>query len=229
MKKLLVFLTVSLSVTFAHGQLNPVKNLHGTRSYQYLNDDCPSYNCFQISWLPPDFSLADTLLGYNMYQNGTFYSFFDKTITGFGCPGWPVSGCSFTTPNWVAFLPPYDAHPFYVTVKAVYNKDSVLSIATDSIYFGGVIIGIKELKSKEYISISPNPFSVLTVVKTDNPLINATLTIDNCFGQTVKQIKNISGQSIILYRENLPDGLYFLYLTQENKTFTAEKLVIADN
>ena len=229
MKKLLLFLTVSFSLTVAHGQLNPVKDLNSTGSYEYHNYNCPNFNCFGITWLSPDSSLADTLIGYNMYQNGTFYSFFDKSTTGFGCPGWPEPGCSLTTPNWYSFLPPYDAHPFYVTVKAVYNKDSALSIATDSIYFGGIAIGIKELKLKEYLSISPNPFSTQTVVRTDIHLKNATLTIDNCFGQTVKQIKNISGQSIILYRENLPNGLYFLYLSQENKTFVAEKLVIADN
>jgi hypothetical protein len=48
------------------------------------------------------------------------------------------------------------------------------------------------------------------------------------YGQTVKQIKNISGETITLYRDNLPIGLYFIQLTQDNKTYT-DKLVIADN
>ena len=126
-------------------------------------------------------------------------------------------------------MPPYNAHPFWVTVKAVYNKDSSKSIATDSIYFGGIMTGINGHNSKEYFSISPNPFSMQTVLQTDNLLKSAIITIFNCFGQTVKQIKNISGQTITVQRDNLQSGLYFLRLTQDNKTIATDKLIIIDN
>jgi len=76
---------------------------------------------------------------------------------------------------------------------------------------------------------SPNPFSIQTTLQTDNPLHNATLTVDNCFGQTVAQIKNINGQTItLLHRDNLPGGLYFIRLTEENKIIAIDKLVITD-
>jgi len=50
----------------------------------------------------------------------------------------------------------------------------------------------------------------------------------NSYGQTVKQIKNISGQTFTLHRDNLQSGLYFLQLTQVNKIIATEKLVITD-
>lgn len=78
------------------------------------------------------------------------------------------------------------------------------------------------------LSIYPNPFSTQTVLQTDILFHNGTLTVYNCFGQTVKQIKNISGQTITLQRDNLPSGLYFIRLTQDNKTITADKLIITD-
>jgi len=78
------------------------------------------------------------------------------------------------------------------------------------------------------IIIYPNPFSTQTVLRTDNIFKNATVTIYNIYGQTVKQINNISGQEIILHRDNLPSGLYFVRLTEDNKVITADKLVIAD-
>ena len=53
-------------------------------------------------------------------------------------------------------------------------------------------------KHVSLFSLYPNPFSIQTTLKIDNLLKNATLTVYNSFGQTVKQIKNISGQT--LYR-----------------------------
>ncbi|MBI4932010.1 MAG: T9SS type A sorting domain-containing protein [Bacteroidetes bacterium] len=99
--------------------------------------------------------------------------------------------------------------------------------------------GISEYNSSFTISINPNPFSTQTTLQIDPvgnlsngagiPLHNATLTIYNSFGQAVKQIKNISGQTVTLTRDNLPGGLYFFRITQDNKTITTDKLVITDN
>jgi uncharacterized delta-60 repeat protein len=77
-------------------------------------------------------------------------------------------------------------------------------------------------------SIYPNPFSVTTTFQLDNVLTNATLTVYNTFWQTVKEIKNINGQTIIFHRENLESGLYFIHLTQDNKMISADKLIITD-
>ncbi|HXB42362.1 MAG TPA: T9SS type A sorting domain-containing protein [Bacteroidia bacterium] len=77
--------------------------------------------------------------------------------------------------------------------------------------------------------IFPNPFSSKTILQMDKNLKDATLTLYNSFGQQVKQIKNISGQTIIVQRDNLSCGLYFLQLTQDNTILTTDKLVIVDN
>jgi hypothetical protein len=79
------------------------------------------------------------------------------------------------------------------------------------------------------ISIYPNPFSSATILQTDISLNNATLTIDNYLGQTVKEIRNLSGREITIHRDNLPSGLYFARLIQENKIIATGKLVIAGN
>lgn len=92
-----------------------------------------------------------------------------------------------------------------------------------------LITQVKEVKFTAPFSISPNPFSTHATLQTDKLFTNATLTIYNSFGQQVKQLKNISGNTITLHRDNLPGGLYFLRMTQEDQTFTAEKLVITDN
>ena len=89
--------------------------------------------------------------------------------------------------------------------------------------------GVNEIVQIKSIHIFPNPFSKQTTLRTDNLFKDATLTVYNLQGQTVKQIKNISGHTVTLFRDNLPSGLYFLRLTEDNKTFSADKLVITDN
>lgn len=87
--------------------------------------------------------------------------------------------------------------------------------------------GIEENSLQNNLSIYPNPFSSQTTLQTDN-FFNATLTVYNSFGQQVKQIKNISGQTITLNRDNLPSGIYFIQLTQDSKVITTAKLIITD-
>jgi len=82
--------------------------------------------------------------------------------------------------------------------------------------------------STEIFNLYPNPFSSLTTLQTDKLLANATLTVYNSFGQTVQQIKNISGQTVTLSRDNLPSGLYLVRLTQDNKVIAIDKLVVSD-
>ena len=54
------------------------------------------------------------------------------------------------------------------------------------------------------------------------------MTVYNVQGQVVKEIKNISGQTVTLFRDNLTSGLYFIQMTEENKIITSNKLLITD-
>lgn len=76
--------------------------------------------------------------------------------------------------------------------------------------------------------VFPNPFSTQTTLQTDILLHNATFTVYNCFGQTVREITNISGNTATFYRDNLPSGLYFIRLAQDNKQIETKKLIITD-
>jgi len=113
----------------------------------------------------------------------------------------------------------------------------IVGIRGDDIYLiktdvNGNATGTNEIDLSAIISevkISPNPFSSWTTLQMKNDLKNATLTIFNFNGQTVKELDNINGHIITLYRDNLPGGLYFIRLTQENEVIATNKLVIVDN
>jgi len=88
--------------------------------------------------------------------------------------------------------------------------------------------GINEINVDNSMTIFPNPFSTQTTLHADKILKYATLSVYNSFGQEIKQIKNISGQTITFHRDILPSGLYFIRLTQDNKTIATDKLIIID-
>jgi hypothetical protein len=92
---------------------------------------------------------------------------------------------------------------------------------------GKTNVGSNENSIKK-ISVFPIPFISSTTIKTIDDLKNATLTIYNSFGKAIKQIKNISGKTISLSRDNLPSGIYFIRITEENKIIAVEKLIITD-
>ncbi|MEO6130596.1 MAG: T9SS type A sorting domain-containing protein [Saprospiraceae bacterium] len=89
------------------------------------------------------------------------------------------------------------------------------------------ITGVQVLAETKSITIFPNPFSEKTSIFLSKDLKNGKLMIYNGVGQPVKQLLNISGKSISLDRENLPEGLYFLLLRDNNKIIAMEKMVVA--
>src|SRR5688572_2771285 len=101
----------------------------------------------------------------------------------------------------------------------------VYLIKTDQ---NGQAVTISEIHATNKIVIYPNPFSTQTTLYVNISMHNSTLTMDNCLGQTVKQINNINGKTINLHRDNLPNGLYFVRLTQDNQVITTHKLILID-
>jgi hypothetical protein len=85
-----------------------------------------------------------------------------------------------------------------------------------------------QMRKKSTLTISPNPFFNSTTISTSMFLKDANLYIYNTNGQLVKEIEKISGQQFNLNRDNLNSGLYFLYITQDNKTVTNNKLILMD-
>ena len=78
------------------------------------------------------------------------------------------------------------------------------------------------------ISIAPNPFSNQTTFQSNIPFKNASLLVYNSIGQLIKTINYIDGQQITFSRENLPNGLYFAHLMQDNKSIYIQKLLITE-
>lgn len=126
----------------------------------------------------------------------------------------------------------------WIKLRCSVNRDTLTiiscgynTVASSSINAGQTMInGIYENDKtpENAVQIYPNPFSDQTVLQTDNILHNAELTIDNCFGVTVKRLMNISGQTLTLSRNDLPNGFYFVCLKQDSKIIAIKKIIITD-
>jgi Secretion system C-terminal sorting domain len=76
------------------------------------------------------------------------------------------------------------------------------------------------------LEIYPNPFTSETMIRSDRYLKGAQLTVYNIYGQAVKQMENITGNMIVLTRDDLPAGLFYVQLREENRTVGSGKIII---
>ncbi len=99
------------------------------------------------------------------------------------------------------------------------------TLVCDSLQFSSVV-SIANVRTYGSLGIYPNPLFSFATLQTEISLRNATLNMINKIGKTVKRIKNISGHTIPLHRDNLPIGLYFIRLIQDDKVIATDKIVI---
>ncbi|HTL83199.1 MAG TPA: T9SS type A sorting domain-containing protein, partial [Bacteroidia bacterium] len=83
-------------------------------------------------------------------------------------------------------------------------------------------------RSETEVKIYPNPFSDQAILQTSSPVHDASLTVTDCLGQNVMSIQHISETSMILSRGELPCGLYFFRLTEDQKTIGTGKFMIVE-
>jgi hypothetical protein len=82
--------------------------------------------------------------------------------------------------------------------------------------------------SSQPITIYPNPFSSSATIQLSDKLSNAEVNIYNSLGEKIKTLNTSKESSFTIERENLPAGVYFLRLIENNKPGNITKLVIAD-
>lgn len=88
-------------------------------------------------------------------------------------------------------------------------------------------LGLPDTASTTGFSFYPNPTDNIINVLLDNVGQGSnTINIYNALGQIVKKVENITSQTTIINRENMPAGIYFIQLNQDNKKLASSKLVV---
>lgn len=138
------------------------------------------------------------------------------------------STTSYYTKEYVWASKDYRGQLFYMITSQ--KKNGVSQAGGSRWYlknpYPAIATGINEINPENSVTVYPNPFSTETILQSGEILNDATLTACNLYGQQVKQIKNITGQTITFNRDNLPSGIYFIRIIQDNKTIATKKIII---
>lgn len=138
-------------------------------------------------------------------------TYFDTTVVGMLASG-------FYHVNYHAFLS-----------SASTSCEVIDSNSMKISFFVAASSGIENYKMKEdFFCIFPNPFTSQTNFQTEHSFHNATFVVENYLGQTVGEIKDVSGKTVTLTNENLPVGLYLVRLVQDNKIIATKKLLLSN-
>lgn len=215
--KICCIMLVSITMFCTQGlraQLNPVDTLFYEQSYAFGNY-CPSYNCFNLYW-PEPAAGNDTLIGYKIFRDGEFYCF--TSNTGIGC--YEFMPCDYND-----F---YETFPFWITVKAVYNSDSVLSIAIDSVNVNDLAVSAGK-RPPDHISLQENP-----IHQGDNIIVNlwgadAQECLAGLWSADGKLISRteliIQDEMVAIDTKSLSGGMYVLSLIVNSKEFTVKVFI----
>lgn len=75
----------------------------------------------------------------------------------------------------------------------------------------------------------PNPFNNYTTISVHNAeKSKISFCLFDQYGKKIKQIKKVRNNNIKIYRENLPQGVYFYKIYSNKKTISSGKLIIVD-
>jgi hypothetical protein len=89
--------------------------------------------------------------------------------------------------------------------------------------------GIKTISNQHAeVFVFPNPFLIQATIRTEKSLSGATLQVFNSLGQEVTRLTNLSGQAIIISRDNLGSGIYYFQLFEANQVVTTGEFQISD-
>jgi hypothetical protein len=121
----------------------------------------------------------------------------------------------------------------FTTNYLVCMKDGNTTLFSHPWYFSmfgcnPIIEGIEDNAISNSFKYYPNPFTNDLHIETNYWLDNAKLILYDVSGKEVLTMTNLSGQDITIPRGDLPNGIYFLQITQNNIILDSEKVIITD-
>ena len=103
------------------------------------------------------------------------------------------------------------------TLKYINSNFSVCYLAVNT----------QEYDKSQNIKVYPNPFSdYLTLEFEDFTFNHCSILLYNTLGVEVQRIDNITQNRVVIQRNNLPQGFYFLRVICDNKNLGVRKIII---
>ncbi len=174
-----------------------------------------------------DFLCSEWIEGNNFYTAGQGGgAVFTKNNGTLG-----TGSCGYDTVAFTAvpipMLPEDHTSPIWWTFRT-FDADTFSTVSTryTATIYCTTEVAIKEQPGRKSLRVYPDPFSSSANIAFNRTMNNAQLDIFNVQGFRVKSVKNIFSNSLILNRGHLPDGLYYLRLTEQDQLIATGKFVI---
>jgi hypothetical protein len=104
-------------------------------------------------------------------------------------------------------------------IHIIANTKKTCTVST----FGGVCFP----ERMEAVTTYPNPFTQFTTIEwSGSTPKNRSLILYNAYGALVRKVENINTEKLILERDNLPAGIYFIELKDKQNNTAKGKLII---
>lgn len=89
-----------------------------------------------------------------------------------------------------------------------------------------IISDTEDILLKQFVKVQPNPFRNTTMISFSNPnYAKHVLIINDLAGKTVKQLNNITSESVEINSNGLENGVYFFQVIGEEKILTGKLIV----
>lgn len=164
------------------------------------------------------------------------YGYIDNFVSPYAALGvigaWGIGGQSgsslFYTDNMTAYYS-FGVMTFASDYRHSHINQQMFYQLQNIIDNYGYTIPIKRIpNNNNWVKISPNPFRERTEIEFNNPsLIPYRFQLIDITGKVVQSILNITN-NVVIHKKDLPNGIYFFYLSAKEKSSIVGKLQIQD-
>jgi hypothetical protein len=145
------------------------------------------------------------------------------------CLGMLSAICDHTDTFNLGYLPA-GLHLFRMTLTSGFGgppcSPGIVPDDTDTISFNVLTsVGINEKKNDLSLSVFPNPFNTEATLVLSASVQSGNIRIFDILGKQVRNF-SFSGNEIILKKEDLENGIYFIQVTSEEKLVISERIII---
>lgn len=145
------------------------------------------------------------------------------------CLGMLSAICDHTDTFNLGYLPA-GPHLFRLTLSSGFGgppcSPGIVPDDNDTISFNVLpTVGIDEINGTSSLQIFPNPFSTETLIRLNSPLASGELFLYDIIGKEVRKLA-FSGTELLLSKEDLKKGIYFIRITAEHQQQITGKVIV---
>ncbi|HTL81635.1 MAG TPA: T9SS type A sorting domain-containing protein [Bacteroidia bacterium] len=120
----------------------------------------------------------------------------------------------------------------FIADPTVFGTDSLHNNGWGEVPFvaklGNTEVGIPVNVFTNSATVFPNPFSSAATIQLKNELHSGKLLIYDVYGKEIETEDGVNGSTISISRNNLPAGIYFFRIDENNKILASGKFTVLD-